>query len=179
MCLRFSIIRWYANHIFLNANHPGWPPRPPDHPNHPDHLDPLTTRATKTSLTTLVSPTLNSNLQNLQTYCLVFANKFSVTTICKKKKVRSDILQKNCLEQELAKKVFQTTNLQKRCPEQPDQPDKFAFLPDYIGVLVSNPVLSALLVIQSHNQQPLFSSSWRKWNQSGRKKREGVCTNWF
>ena len=132
--------------------------------DHPDHLTIPTTLITltpKTNLTTLVSPTLNSNLQNLQTYCLVFANKFSVTTICKKK-VRSDILQKNCLEQELAKKVFQTTNLQKRCPEQPDQPDKFAFLPDYIGVLVSNPVLSALLVIQSHNQQPLFSSSWRK-----------------
>ena len=79
-----------------------------DHPNHPDHLDPLTTRTTrttKTNLTTLVSPTLNSNLRKLQTYCLEFANKFSVTTICKKK-VRSDILQKNCLEQELAKKKF-------------------------------------------------------------------------
>ena len=172
MCLCFSIIRWYANHIFLNANHPGWPPQPPwspwppDHQDHQDQLD-------------------HFGFPNPQQQFAKFANILS--WVCKQvfsndnlqKKSPERHIAKKCLEQELAKKVFQTTNLQKRCPEQPDQPDKFAFLPDYIGVLVSNPVLSALLVIQSHNQQPLFSSSWRKWNQSGRKKREGVCTNWF
>ena len=163
----------------IQADHPDhmttpttWPPQPPwspwspDHQDHQDQLDhfgfpnPQQQFAKFASILSWVCKQVFSN-DNLQ-------NKSPERHIAKK-----------CLEQELAKKVFQTTNLQKRCPEQPDQPDKFAFLPDYIGVLVSNPVLSALLVIQSHNQQPLFSSSWRKWNQSGRKKREGVCTNWF